>query len=47
MTAIRGRGSHSFETVLASIGFSTGRHYWEITIDIYGTEEDIFIGVCR
>ena len=47
MTANRGRASHHWETVLTNLGFSTGRHYWEIIIDVYGTEEDIFIGICK
>lgn len=47
MTASRGRNTHHYETVLGSMGFNSGRHYWEITIDVFGTEEDIFIGVCK
>ena len=29
------------------MGFNSGRHYWEIKIDVYGHEEDIFIGICK
>lgn len=29
------------------MGFNSGRHYWEVTLDIYGTEEDIFVGICK
>ena len=47
MTANRGRASHHWETVLTTLGFSAGRNYWEIIIDVYGTEEDIFIGICK
>jgi hypothetical protein len=37
----------NFETVLATIGFSEGRHYWEIKLDTFVDMEDIFIGVAR
>lgn len=47
MTANRGRGSATYETVLGTLGFSSGRHYWEIKLDAYGHEDDIFIGVCK
>jgi hypothetical protein len=47
MTANRGRGTPTYETVLGTLGFSSGRHYWEIRIDAYGHEEDIFVGVSR
>lgn len=46
-TIRRGQASHSYETALAELCFSEGKHYWEITLDAYCTEEDIFIGVCR
>jgi hypothetical protein len=46
-TVRRGQATHSYETALAELGFSDGRHYWEITLDSYCTEEDIFIGVSR
>lgn len=36
-----------FETVLANVGFSSGRHYWEIRLDTFVEMEDIFIGVAR
>jgi hypothetical protein len=47
MTANRGRGTPTHETILGTMGFSTGRHYWEIKIDAYGHEDDIFLGVCK
>ena len=47
MTANRGRGTPTHETVLGTMGFSSGRHYWEIKIDAYGHEEDIFVGICK
>lgn len=47
MSASRGRGTNTYETVLAQLSFKSGKHYWEITIDVYGTEEDIFIGICK
>lgn len=34
-----------YESVLATAGFSTGRHYWEIRIDAMIDLEDIFIGI--
>lgn len=45
MTANRGRGTPTYETVVGQLGFSSGRHYWEIKLDHYGHEEDIFIGI--
>lgn len=47
MTANRGRGTPTYETVLGTLGFQSGRHYWEIKIDAYGHEEDIFLGVSK
>ena len=35
------------QTVLATIGFETGKHYWEIKLDTFIDMEDIFIGVAR
>jgi hypothetical protein len=40
-------GKYDYETVMGQIGFSEGKHYWEITIDSYNTERDLFIGVCN
>ena len=37
----------NFETVLATVGFDSGRHYWEIKLDTFVDMEDIFIGVAR
>ena len=36
-----------YETVLATVGFSSGRHYWEIKLDTFADLEDILIGVAR
>ena len=36
-----------YETVLATVGFSNGRHYWEIKLDTFVEMEDIFVGVAR
>ena len=47
MTANRGRGTPTYESVIGTLGFSSGRHYWEIKLDIYGHEEDIFIGISK
>ena len=43
---MRGRES-DFESVIATIGFDSGRHYWSLKLDEYGNEHDIFIGVCK
>ena len=31
---------------MATVGFNSGRHYWEVRLDIYHSEQDIFVGVC-
>ncbi len=36
-----------YETILGTIGLDSGRHYWEIKIDRYVNDEDIFIGVAH
>lgn len=46
-TVNRGSSTLDYETILASLGFSSGRHYWEIKIDEFGIEEDIWIGVAK
>jgi hypothetical protein len=46
MQANRGRGTYTYESIVSELGFTRGTHYWEVTLDCYGTEEDIFVGVC-
>ena len=36
-----------YETVLASVGFNNGRHYWEIKLDVFVEMEDIYVGIAR
>lgn len=36
-----------FETVLATVGFNTGRHYWEVKLDTFVEMEDIYIGISK
>ena len=36
-----------FITNLGNLPMSSGRHYWEIKIDKYIDEEDLFIGIAR
>lgn len=36
-----------FETVLATVGFNSGKHYWEIKLDAFNELEDIFIGITK
>lgn len=35
------------ETVLANVGFDSGSHYWEVTIDTFVDLDDIYIGVAK
>ena len=39
------RTDDEYETVLATTALTSGRHRWEIKIDNYVSDEDIFIGV--
>ena len=36
-----------YETVLANVGFNTGKHYWEVNLDLFNDLEDVFIGITR
>eukprot|EP00331_Platyophrya_macrostoma_P005446 CAMPEP_0176408176 /NCGR_PEP_ID=MMETSP0127-20121128/1806_1 /TAXON_ID=938130 /ORGANISM="Platyophrya macrostoma, Strain WH" /LENGTH=343 /DNA_ID=CAMNT_0017787433 /DNA_START=28 /DNA_END=1059 /DNA_ORIENTATION=+ len=40
-------GDADYQTVLGSLQLSAGRHYWEVKIDKYGDEEDLFVGIAR
>ena len=40
-------GDSNYHTVLGNIEFNNGRHYWEIKLDKYVDEDDIFIGVAK
>ncbi len=41
---VQSQGHHA--PVLATVGFNSGKHYWEIKLEHYSTETDIFAGVC-
>lgn len=41
------QGESDYQTVLGTLAINSGRHYWEIRIDKYVDEEDIFVGVAR
>lgn len=36
-----------YQMVLGNLLISSGRHYWEIKIDQFNDEEDLFIGIAR
>lgn len=36
-----------YESVLANIGFDSGQHYWEVTVDAFVDLEDIYVGVAK
>lgn len=36
-----------YQTVLGNILMNSGRHYWEVRIDLGNDEEDLFIGIAR
>lgn len=39
------RTEDDYETILATVPLSSGKHKWEIVIDRFSSEEDLFIGV--
>ncbi|CAD8175890.1 unnamed protein product [Paramecium octaurelia] len=41
------KGQSDYQTVLGTLALNSGRHYWEIKIEKYVDEEDIFIGIAR
>lgn len=36
-----------FGTVFATVGFNSGKHYWEIKLDTFVEFEDIYVGISR
>lgn len=40
-------GESDYQTVLGNLALSSGRNYWEIKIDKFVDEEDIFLGIAR
>ncbi len=41
------KGEADYQTVLGTLAMSSGKHYWEIKIDKFVDEEDLFIGIAR
>lgn len=37
----------NYETVLANIGFDSGTHYWEITVDAFVDIDDVYVGITK
>jgi len=40
-------GESDYQCVLGTIAINSGKYYWEIRIDKFVDEEDIFVGVAR
>lgn len=40
-------GDSDYQTAFGNLPLSSGRHYWEIKIDKFIDEEDIFVGVAK
>ena len=38
---------HNHRTVLATVGYSRGKHYWEITVQQYEGNTSIYLGICK
>jgi len=36
-----------YQTVLGNILINSGQHYWEVKVDNFADEEDLFIGIAR
>ena len=32
---------------MANIGFDSGSHYWEVTIDAFVDIDDVYVGICK
>jgi len=48
MRAVREKCSdNNHRTVLATVGHSRGRHYWEITVQAYEGNTSTYIGICK
>jgi tripartite motif-containing protein 9/67 len=40
-------GESDYQTVLGTLAMSQGRHYWEIKVEKFVDEEDLFVGIAR
>lgn len=46
LTAVK-RSEEDYESVLGTVGLSYGKHHWEVRLDNYVNDEDVFIGVAH